>query len=205
MTIFLCIVIFSELSIAEQIEQIPTLEHFYFLLNMALMVFFIIEITLKLFAQGHIFLSDFINVFDSVVVIISFAMLILRTKMKIVGLLRVLRLIKVVAGMKKVIDEKRARQAEIKAQKKQGSSMSSYVEKVLDFLEKHTVHPAVPKQLQEDIEWAIDVISANKLYAGNSTNKYDETKPEIKAWIDMISLKNIPENNEEKTRIKNLE
>jgi hypothetical protein len=118
MTIFLCIVIFSELSIAEQIEQIPTLEHFYFILNMALMVFFIIEITLKLFAQGHIFLSDFINVFDSVVVIISFAMLILRTKMKIVGLLRVLRLIKVVAGMKKVIDEKRARQAEIKAQKK---------------------------------------------------------------------------------------
>jgi hypothetical protein len=125
--------------------------------------------------------------------------------MKIVGLLRVLRLIKVVAGMKKVIDEKRARQAEIKAQKKQGSSMSSYVEKVLDFLEKHTTHPSVPKQLQEDIEWAIDVISANKLYAGNSTSKYDETKPEIKAWIDLISLKNIPENNEERQRIVNLE
>ena len=54
-------------------------------------------------------MSDFINVFDSIVVIISFAMLIMKTKMKIVGLLRVLRLIKVVAGMKKVIDEKRAR------------------------------------------------------------------------------------------------
>jgi hypothetical protein len=109
MTIFLCVVIFSELSISEQIENSPVLEHFYFILNMSLMVFFIIEISLKLFAQGHIFLSDFINVFDSIVVIISFAMLIMRTKMKIVGLLRVLRLIKVVAGMKKVIDEKRAR------------------------------------------------------------------------------------------------
>jgi hypothetical protein len=109
MTIFLCVVIFSELSISEQIENSPALEHFYFILNMSLMVFFIIEISLKLFAQGHIFLSDFINVFDSIVVIISFAMLIMRTKMKIVGLLRVLRLIKVVAGMKKVIDEKRAR------------------------------------------------------------------------------------------------
>jgi hypothetical protein len=83
--------------------------------------------------------------------------------------------------------------------------MSSYVEKVLDFLERHTVHPGVPKQLQEDLEWAIDVISANKLYAGNSSHKLDETKPEIKAWIDLISLKNIPVNNEEKNRIIDLE
>jgi len=83
--------------------------------------------------------------------------------------------------------------------------MSSYVEKVLDFLERNSVHPGVPKQLQEDLEWAIDVISANKLYAGNSSHKYDETKPEIKAWLDLIGLKNIPVNNEEKNRIIDLE
>jgi hypothetical protein len=76
--------------------------------------------------------------------------------------------------------------------------MSSHVEKVLDFLEKHTVHPAIPKQLQEDIEWAIDIISANKLYSGNSAIKLDETRPEIKAWMEVINLKNIPVNNEEK-------
>jgi hypothetical protein len=29
--------------------------------------------------------------------------------------------------------------------------MSSYVERVLDFLEKHTVDPMIPKHLQEDI------------------------------------------------------
>jgi len=34
-------------------------------------------------------------------------------------LLRVLRLIKVIVGMKKVVDEKRARQNEIKQQKKE--------------------------------------------------------------------------------------
>ena len=44
--------------------------------------------------------------------------------------------------------------------------MSSYVERVLDFLEKHTANPEIPKTLQEDIQWAIDIISANKLYAG---------------------------------------
>lgn len=45
--------------------------------------------------------------------------------------------------------------------------MSSYVERVIDFLEKHTVNPEVPKHLQEDIQWAIDIISSNKLYAGS--------------------------------------
>jgi hypothetical protein len=29
--------------------------------------------------------------------------------------------------------------------------MSSYVERVIDFLEKHTINPEVPKHLQEDI------------------------------------------------------
>jgi len=42
-------------------------------------------------------------------------MLIINLKIKIVGLLRVLRLIKVIVGMKKVVDEKKARQNEIKA------------------------------------------------------------------------------------------
>lgn len=45
--------------------------------------------------------------------------------------------------------------------------MSSYVERVIDFLEKHTVNVEVPKHLQEDIQWAIDIISANKLYSGS--------------------------------------
>jgi hypothetical protein len=41
-------------------------------------------------------------------------MLILNLKLKILGLLRVLRLIKVIIGMKKVVDEKRERQEAIK-------------------------------------------------------------------------------------------
>jgi hypothetical protein len=94
-------------------------------------------------------------------------MLILRTKMKIVGLLRVLRLIKVVAGMKKIIDEKKYRQEEIKKQKKQGTTMSSYAEKVIEFLEKSMLNPEIPKELSEDIQWAVEIISGNKLYSGN--------------------------------------
>ena len=50
MTLFLCLVIFSELSIAEQIENNQDLEKFYFVINLSLMIFFLVEITLKLFA-----------------------------------------------------------------------------------------------------------------------------------------------------------
>lgn len=73
-----------------------------------------IEIVTKTFAYGLPFYYEFINFFDSVIVIISYVMLILDLKLKILGLLRVLRLIKVISGMKKVVDEKRERQEAIK-------------------------------------------------------------------------------------------
>ena len=147
MTIFLCVVIFSELAIANYIATVLLLQQFYYYLNFFLLTFFISEIILKTFAYGFVFLSEFINVFDSCIVIVSYVMLLLNLKMKILGLLRVLRLVKVIIGMKKVVDEKRERQEAIKQQKKQSQTMSSYVERVIDFLEKHTVNPEVPKHL----------------------------------------------------------
>ncbi len=42
--------------------------------------------------------------------------------------------------------------------------MASYVERVLDFLERVAKNENVDKTLKEDVEWAIDMISANKLY-----------------------------------------
>ena len=45
--------------------------------------------------------------------------------------------------------------------------MSSYVERVLDFMERMVSNPEVPKHLQEDFCWAIEKISANKLYEGS--------------------------------------
>jgi len=121
---------------------------------------------MKLFAYGFNYLSEVILAFDAIIVIVSFVFHVSDFQLQGLGLLRILRLIKVISGMKKVVDEKRERQEAIKAQKKQSSTMSSYVERVLDFLEKHTANPEIPKTLQEDIQWAIDIISANKLYAG---------------------------------------
>ena len=126
--------------------------------------------------------------------------------MKFVGLLRILRLIKVITEMKRVADAKKAKQEQIKKQKKQGSSMASHVERVIDFLERCELNVDIPKMLVEDIQWAIEVISANQLYTGNLDNiNFNTERPEIKAWTELISLKWIPTNTEEMERLKEFE
>ena len=84
--------------------------------------------------------------------------------------------------------------------------MASYVERVLDFLERLTKNAEIEKTLREDVEWAIDVISANKLYQGGFEGfKLLEDRDEVKAWTDMIGLKSIPVNKEEIERLKQYE
>ena len=206
MVIFLCIVIFSELSLAAQIDASIELTNFYYFLNYGLLAFFVFEIILKVFSYGHLFMIEFINIFDSTIVIISFIMQVLDLKAKILGILRVLRLIKVIIEMKKVADAKKEQQEMIKEQKRQGSQMASYVEKVLDFFEKISLNNDVPKHLKEDVQWAIDVISANKLYGGGFEGfKIQEDKPEVKAWTDLINLRNLPINKIEQERLKQYE
>lgn len=130
-------------------------------------------------------------------------MLILNLKVKVVGILRVLRLIKVIINLKRVSDEKRAQKEFIKEQKRQGSQMASYVERVLDFLERVAKNENVDKTVREDVEWAIDMISANKLYQGSlDSNGLQDQMPEIKAWKNLIHLKGIPTNLIEVEKLK---
>lgn len=107
MVICLCVVIFSELAIAQQEAQYPVISQIYYVINFILLSFFMLEIVVKLFAYGHIFLYEFTNVFDSCIVIISFIMQVMNLKAKEVSILRVLRLIKVIIEMKKVADRKK--------------------------------------------------------------------------------------------------
>jgi hypothetical protein len=113
MTIFLCLVIFSELSISDLLvneeDEKSYLGWIYYYINYFLLTFFVIEIMLKLFGYAHIFLMEIINVFDSIVVIISFVFQVIGADMKFVGLLRILRLIKVITEMKRVADAKKAK------------------------------------------------------------------------------------------------
>lgn len=85
--------------------------------------------------------------------------------------------------------------------------MSSYIERVLEFLERQLNNKDFKPQLLEDIEWAIDTIGKNKLntHVGNLEEDFDERRPEIKAWIDIIRLRSIPRNIEEINRLQELE
>ena len=79
----------------------------YYIINYILLTFFVMEIMTKIFAYGHNFIMEFINVFDSIIVLVSYVMLIMDVKAKEIGILRVLRLIKVIINLKRVADEKR--------------------------------------------------------------------------------------------------
>jgi hypothetical protein len=213
MTLFLCVVIFTELSMPnesflfnEELQMKTELGIVFYVVNYILLTFFMVEIVLKLFSYGTLFLMGFINVFDSIVVFISFIFHIIDVQVKFVGLLRILRLIKVITEMKRQSDEIKAKKEAIKNQKKQSSNMASHVERIIDFLERQAVNPEIPKMLMEDIEWAIEVISANKLYTGSmSMINFNRQRPEIQAWLDQIDLKNIPKNIQEMERLKEYE
>jgi len=64
----------------------------------------------------------------------------------------------------------------------------------------------MPKMLAEEIEWAYEQISANKLYGNGANNMVlDLQRPEIKAWKNLINLEWIPTNEEEMNRLKEFE
>ena len=113
MTLFLCFVIFSELGISADAFTVngtrekSLLGYIYYVINYFLLTFFVIEIFLKLFSDTWGFISEFINVFDSIVVFVSFGFQITDVDVSFVGLLRILRLIKVMTEMKKQADKKK--------------------------------------------------------------------------------------------------
>jgi hypothetical protein len=113
MTLILCGVIFTELAIQDQLDNpahpLNKMKSTFTWINIFLITFFVLEITMKLFGYFMIFLSEFINVFDSIVVLISFAFLFNSSEVKFLGLLRILRLIKVMTEMKRVADANKAK------------------------------------------------------------------------------------------------
>ena len=57
-------------------------------------------------------------------------------------------------------------------------------------LDKLLENENLPKMLYEDIEWAVNIISENKLYSGSlGAFKYNKDRDEILAWLEKINLK----------------
>lgn len=83
--------------------------YLFYSVNYVLFLFFLVEIVVKFVAYGFSYFMEIINVVDTIIVITSFIFHVKEVQNKSLGLLRVLRLIKVISGMKKVVDEKRER------------------------------------------------------------------------------------------------
>lgn len=116
MTVVLMVVIFTELAIQNYIGPKHSAGwYIFYVTNYILLLFFIVEIIVKTFAYSIYYYYELINTIDAAIVITSFVFHVMEVETKILGLLRVLRLIKVISGMKKVVDEKRARQEAIKS------------------------------------------------------------------------------------------
>ena len=130
MTVFLCLIIFAQLAIASEetqeygilkdpkTNQMSVLGMIFYIINYFLLTFFVIEIGLKMFADPLTFLASVINVIDSIVVIVSYVFHVMDLDVKFVGLLRILRLIKVISELKRQSDARKAKKELIKKQKK---------------------------------------------------------------------------------------
>ncbi|CAI2378850.1 unnamed protein product [Moneuplotes crassus] len=192
MVILLCIVILLELSFTNDIDKSEVLKEIFRWINFALLQFFMIEIAMRLFSEGCDFLMEFINLFDMCIVIVSYILNILRIDARIVGILRILRLVKVIIEMKRAADEQKDRQEMIRDQKKQQVSNYSpvpHVERITDYLEKLTKNPSVPKTLIDDINWAIKTLSSNKLFKNKLGGfKIPKDREDSKAWYNLINL-----------------
>ena len=92
--------------------------------------------------------------------------------------------------MKKQADNLRLKKEFIKQQKNQSNQMESHIERLIKMLDKLLENENLPKMLYEDIEWAVNIISENKLYSGShGAFKYNKDRDEILAWLEKINLK----------------
>lgn len=135
MTIILCVVILLELSFDDSTLNTEILNaagvkigskrnllgNCFYVINYFLMAFFIVEIVLKVFSQGALFFEEFISVFDAIIVIISFVFMVQDSQVKSVGVLRILRLAKIITEMRRMSLIQKELQEQIKQKTKSSS------------------------------------------------------------------------------------
>ncbi len=149
-------------------------------------------LTGRLVSLGFIYYSEFINLFDALVVLISFIMLFFNNQAKALGILRVLRLVKVVIEMKRAADLKKQIERVIKEQKRQSAQFDTNAEIVADILERaiEEHRDAMTLEFVEDLQWVIDTINKNK--NTKTFQEFDVSRfrsEEYKPWMDRISSK----------------
>jgi len=146
--------------------------------------FFLIEIILHVIASGRAFLFSVWGIFDTVVIVGSFAVKFMESanvgsSLTVLRLLKILRLLLV---LQKSTDKKNKAPA--------GVSFSTPVERVIEMLQEIKETKGLTAYERENIDWVADVIVSNKLYQiqVDTDQKADGIIDlEVKEWVKKVT------------------
>jgi hypothetical protein len=149
------------------------------LIDSVFLTFFFIEIFLKTFASSGMFLADFFNGFDAVIVITSEVFNIMQITAKGLGVLRLIRV--VVITIRKITGN----QSKLRHQ----SKINNPVDSVLKILQQLHDLPELSKNNKKEAKFAIGIIESNKLYELNLDNSSEgqAIDMEAKTWLNITT------------------
>jgi len=159
--VHITIVEYVHCSVDETLEDIDT----------AILVVFAAEIAVRVLAHGMYYFFDPWNIMDISIVVASFVFKFIQKpaceqkpgeSTTQVSLLRLLRLLRLVNGLRKLMQSKQQKTQTTNSGT--GLQFSTPVDRVVDVLEECKSAKGVTPALNDDINWAKDIISSNKLY-----------------------------------------
>jgi len=163
-------------------------------IDVAFLVAFLVEIVIRLLANGSAYLQDPWQFVDTTVVVVSFAFTFQSDTNKTIGMLRLLRLLRLVLVLRKAqADTKRPRAAHA------GLSFTTPVDRVMETLKEVQGLKKLPQSLKEKVQWCNEIIVTNKLYDINigqdraAENAFIES--EVHEWFKMASTQDMEGQN----------
>ena len=147
-------------------------------IDQAFISVFLLEIILNLFVQGFVFYSDPFNIFDTLVVLVSFIIFFFQLNARGLAVLRLLRLVRLIIVLRKVSTSKRA-----------NSGYATALEETLAILKTLKSEKKLSFRQKKELGWAIDVIENNKLYDVTMDQKVEKGSgqqsqdAEARKWI----------------------
>ena len=140
---------------------------------------FALEIGLKTFASGGMFLMDPFNTFDAIIVFLSWILMIFGITAKGLGVLRLIRVVVII--MRSITDTK--------SKLRHQSKLNNPLESVIKILNQLQSVPDISNHVKKEAKQACKIIESNKLYDLNIDMGSDDKNMdmEAKAWISFTT------------------
>mmetsp|Transcript_130871 Transcript_130871/g.298043 ORF Transcript_130871/g.298043 Transcript_130871/m.298043 type:complete len:951 (+) Transcript_130871:94-2946(+) len=178
---FYAMFVLLSLLLDEYLSMISWWSDAYFNVDFSILCFFVLEIILKTFAYVTDYILDIWNVVDAIIVLLSFSLSVSGLNIGGLALLRLLRLLRVVMVIRKVsANQKRLK--ELNKKSATGYNVGSNADRVLEIIEDLRGHKVVPRYTKADLDWMVELISSNKLYA--ITVEDEDTDEGMSAWMN---------------------